>query len=291
MYDIDLTSRDGIADWIETSVLARNNYIGFDALDAAIKQELNVTEATISFAVAAMAKREELLGPQYPFKVSPLSITPRVDANKKIYTSLLLMSADSPGRRICKTTTLDELSRIFEKIVVQAMQRLLGPRSQAVRFGWPSDDGRPQNFHQAIDWLSNKMGILPGNAYRPPLRKDGGVDVVAWRPFRDRRSGFPVLLVQCTLQRDLLPKSHDIDVRNWAGWLTLDADPATVLATPATIPSAQSWNLIAIRSLILDRIRICELLDDVQTQSIPGAEVAVAKALAELTTVLKAADI
>ena len=101
-------------------------------------------------------------------------------------------------------------------------------------------------------------------------RKDGGVDIVAWRPFPDGRSGFPVVLVQCTLQQEILSKAADVDVRNWAGWLTLDTDPMIALAVPGTIPSDETWNEIAARSLILERVRLVGLIGAGAHETIPG---------------------
>jgi hypothetical protein len=149
----------------------------------------------------------------------------------------------------------------FEKLVVIAMKNLLGSSSQAIRFGFPSED-RPVEFPKAIEWLSKRMGIKSGEAYRPPRRKDGGVDVVAWRSFKDRRNGFPVYLVQVTCERNYSHKIYDVDLRLWSGWLNLDADPISVLAVPTTISLGEEWNEISSRVVVLERIRICELLGE-----------------------------
>jgi hypothetical protein len=161
------------------------------------------------------------------------------------------------------------MATTFERITCLALQRLLGPGSKAIRFGWPSDVGRPAEFPAAVRWLCDLMGIPAGSAYRPPRRKDGGVDVVAWRPFPDQRSGFPVMLIQCTLQQELLSKATDVDTRIWAGWLTLDADPTTVLAVPGTIPPNETWNELAACNLILERLRLAGLIDP-EHDEIPG---------------------
>jgi hypothetical protein len=122
------------------------------------------------------------------------------------------------------------------------------------------------------------MGIALGQSYRPPRRQDGGVDVVAWRPFDDGRRGFPVVLVQCTLQRDFVQKSRDIDLRTWSGWLAFDADPLTALAIPYTVASDESWNEMAANVIVLDRLRLVRLLSDAGQE----AEAAVAWASVEL---------
>jgi hypothetical protein len=104
------------------------------------------------------------------------------------------------------------------------------------------------------------MSVRIGNAYRPPYNKDGGVDVVAWRPFPDGRSGFPVLLAQCTLERDYTHKAGDVDTRVWSGWLALDVDPSTALAIPDVVAAGEEWNALAARTIVLDRIRLAALI-------------------------------
>ena len=147
----------------------------------------------------------------------------------------------------------------LERITTVALAELYGPGTEAIRFGWPSDVGRPPEFPDAIRWLAKQMSVPVGGSYRPPHRKDGGVDVVAWRPFPDGRSGFPVLLVQCTLERDYAHKASDIDLRVWSGWLRLDTDPATALAIPEVVPAGEVWNSLAARTIVLDRMRLAAL--------------------------------
>jgi hypothetical protein len=106
------------------------------------------------------------------------------------------------------------------------------------------------------------MGTRLGRAYRPPRRKDGGVDVVGWRQFPDRKPGFPIILVQCTLERDFVHKSRDIDRRIWAGWLAFDVDPLTALAIPHIVAREEDWREMAANVIVLDRIRLTSLLRD-----------------------------
>ena len=148
----------------------------------------------------------------------------------------------------------------MERITAVALRRLYGEGTRSLRFGWPSDVGRPREFPDAVRWLAQQMGVPPGSAYRPPHRKDGGVDVVSWRPFPDGRSGFPVLLCQCTLEKDYAHKAADIDLRVWSGWLALDTDPATALALSEVVAAGEEWNSLAARTVVLDRIRLAALV-------------------------------
>ncbi|MGI8792305.1 MAG: hypothetical protein ACR2H3_03890, partial [Acidimicrobiales bacterium] len=212
----------------------------------------------------------------------------QASAESMPYSALLLLTSGGPARQLLNPAPTAEMAEVFEDLVVAASAALLGPGANAVRFGWPSKIGRPPEFYGAIEWLAGRMGIKPGSAYRPPRRKDGGVDVVAWHPFPDGRSGFPVMLVQCTLQGEVITKASDVDTRYWAGWLTLDNEPATALAIPQTIPAGVIWDEVAVRTLILERIRIAGLLGTAIAHV--GLDDLVASQLAELSELLGAAE-
>jgi hypothetical protein len=291
MPNLAAGDREGIADWIETTVLVRGQHLGFDKLQVCAEEELNVTAAQFDLARTVLAARSRLLGTRYPFELLlDVAIRPTASARMSPYSLLLLASPGSPARQLLHPQPTQEMCIAFERLVCLALANLLGASACAVRFGWPSDEGRPPDFHGAIEWLASKMGITTGSAYRPPRLKDGGVDVVAWRPFPDGRSGFPVVLVQCTVQGSVLPKSADIDVRYWSGWLTLDTDPLTALAIPGTIASSEAWNEIAVRCLILDRHRLSGLLPESGLLAVSGATSLVDQQVGALAPLLRGAD-
>ena len=249
-----------IADWIELNALYQSdNASGFDKLRNVTSEQLEIPLQRVDVALNLIKRRSELLAEDYPLDVRSVGMVRRQDWAELPYTYLLRISsgADHPFSLAADSNSERVLN--FEKLVVVAMKNLLGASSQAIRFGFPSED-RPVEFPKAIEWLSKRMGIKSGEAYRPPRRKDGGVDVVAWRPFRDRRNGFPVYLVQVTCERNYSHKIYDVDLRLWSGWLNLDADPISVIAVPTTISPGEEWNEISSRVIVLERIRICELL-------------------------------
>lgn len=246
---------DKVADWLEVTAIREDRGLGAAPLHA-LAAAAGVRDADVDLGRHTMARRSALLGDAYPFRTgSGIAAVP--DAADHAWTSMLLMSADSPVR---SEVDLPHAALIHEQITVAALCRLYGSGTHALRFGWPSDVGRPREFSDAVRWLASEMGVPVGSAYRPPYAKDGGVDVVAWRPFPDGRSGFPVTLVQCTVERDYAHKARDVDVRVWAGWLRLDFDPTTALAVPEVVAAGEAWNALAARTVVLDRIRLAALL-------------------------------
>ena len=282
MPDLEIENREQIADWVETTLLARKRPIGRTTLVRCAEHDCALSEPSLASGIQVMRNRARTLGDDYPFEVSDIAVRPRESASTSIYQALLLLSPGSPYRQLIAPKPTSDMAVLFEQITVEATKQLLGSNSDALRFGWPSDEGRPERFSDAIEWLAKRMGVESGTAFRPPKRKDGGVDVVAWRSFPDGRKGFPVTLVQCTLQRDIVPKSRDIDLRIWAGWLTLEVDPLVILAVPGTVESTEDWNEIAVRSLILDRIRITGLVNHLDVSSFELAERFTERGLTEL---------
>ena len=225
-----------------------------------LRDAAGVDDATADLTLNVMERRQRLLGDHYPFRVSAVGVrrAPEVGQAKPYETLLLLTRGEAPYRRNARA--LQHAAVVFEKLTVLAVRALLGPSSRALRFAWPSAEGRPREFSAAVAWLADRMGLPLGAAYRPPRRQDGGVDVVAWRPFGDEQPGFPILLVQCTLEQDYVQKSEDIDLRVWSGWLAFDKDPMTALAIPGTVARAEDWRTMAARVLVLDRLRLASLL-------------------------------
>ena len=255
---MSIGSADELADCLESLILgSSNSAMGVGTLQRFAEDYLGAGDAAITFALNRLRLRAQMLGNQYPLTFDTSSIIRADEWERFPYTVFLVMSGTSLAVLKDEARSSGEPERWFEEIVSDAICAWLGPESHGIRFGWPSDNGRPAEFPEAIRWLSEKMNVELGTSYRPPIRKDGGVDVVVWRPFDDRRAGFPIVLVQCTLQKDLIAKSRDIDITNWAGWLALDRQPSVILATPRVVPDGTDrWNQLNRQGLVFERLRL-----------------------------------
>ena len=253
-----VVTADDLADCLESYVLSSSSSaVGIGTVQRFAEDHLNAGDAEIAFAISRIRMRSQILGNLYPLSFDMSSIVRSIGWERFPYTALLILSGTSLAKANEQDRNSGNPERWFEKIVSETLCKWLGSESKGLRFGWPSDNGRPPEFPDAIRWLSQKMKVELGTSYRPPIRKDGGVDVVVWRPFVDNRSGFPIVLVQCTLQKDLLAKSRDIDITNWSGWLALDREPMTVLASPRIIPDGTDrWNQLNRQGLIFERLRL-----------------------------------
>ena len=251
-------SSEDTADLIEGIVLAHtDNALGVQQIKKIIEHSTNVSETDFNWALGRLKRRQTLLKSNYPLDILDSAVRRRSNWQFSTYSLLLGLSGNSILADFELGKLIPNGEIIFEHVSESSIRNWLGEGSSSVRFGWPSEVGRPPEFPDAIKWLSEKIGVELGSAYLPPIRKDGGVDVVVWKHFVDQREGFPILLVQCTLQEDLMANSKDIDVRNWSSWLTLDTDPWTLVATPRlVVEGTDKWKQITRKSIIFDRIRL-----------------------------------
>ena len=205
-------------------------------------------------------RRQRIAGLAYPFVKENSSVRVRSTSSSEFYKFLLLLSLKkSPLRKGKKYNEVDEL---FDKVVGEAVKNHFGNGTKILRFGWPPSEKRPHNFKKALDWLSGETGVRTGNNTGTPKNKDGGVDIVAWKPFLDNRTAFLIALVQCTVQLDWFPKAKDIHDMLWLARLDTARPAILSLAIPFIIETNyDKWDdLRRLVNLVFDRLRLSEYL-------------------------------
>ena len=272
-------NRDAVADIIELSLVCGEKP---SLPQRRIRERLapwGITETEFALGVNAMNKRSTILGDAYPFTVSNAAITTATAPLHTTYVSLLLMTSGTPLLPMAQKQR-PQLTVCLEYVVEDCLRHLYGPHTRALRFGHPSEHGRPAGFPDSVLWLGQQLGVkVAGSLYRDPRRQDGGLDVVVWRPFPDGQEGFPLLLVQATIEPGFTHKANDLNARLWGLLLGLDADPPTALAIPGTVSNRNLWEEVSTRSMLLDRIRLAGLEPQAPCLAAPKWEKALTQAL------------
>lgn len=209
-------------------------------------------------AFSVTVSRREKLGGLYPFEGSDSYIVCSREVTTSAYVAFLFLSPWSPARAL-EAWSLELGAKTFEYITESCLVSFFGNGTKSVNFGHPSDVGRPSEFSEAVKWLATKANIRIGSAYRPPRRRDGGVDIFVWKSFSDGNPGSPLLLVQCTISRDYINKIGDIDIALWSNWLSSDINPLASLAVPFYISNQLEWQEITTRGILFDRGRLIEM--------------------------------
>ena len=232
--------------------------------------------------------RSEVLRDDYPFAVKirgqqwsiiPADTNPdnQVEAARTCYLFCLLVSAIRDKRISGGTVAAlrQSMANHFQAIATKAAAQVLN--GEAISFGWPRPEG--SGFRSALMNASRQMR-LGKPLDRVPLwssgqEKDAGIDVIAWRDFRDGQPGKPVMLGQVASGHIWTEKSVKTATDRFFGWFsqrpTEHFIPSIFIpfpqhhdcqtrndATFEDVAFETAWHRERSFGLIVDRLRIVE---------------------------------
>ena len=249
--------------------------LGENDYRAGVPEEDEVDRAA-GDAFAELDRRRHDCGGGYPFVLGGEGATVRLDeprdeeadARHAIYKYLLL--ATRLNMRDNRRHAGRDGALLFEELAAETAKGYLGARSESLVFGTAAGTA---DFPGRIDELCARMGEGGGFRNRddtPPRARDGKLDVVAWKPFADRRPGKLIAFGQCktgTHYRDELTQLQpDSFCSKW-----LHTQPAVTPVRMFFLAEARPrgrWRSAAVDAGILfDRCRVVDFCRD------PGAEV------------------
>ncbi|MFO0738190.1 MAG: hypothetical protein U0270_20020 [Labilithrix sp.] len=276
--------KEELADWLELRALMdsdrssslqdlvreirRNGSI--DALENSPDWGSSDSERVAQDAFGEVESRMHACGKsKYPFAVSNHSIVLRENYERSPYIFQLLLTKFG----LVSASGLPSPEKTFEEIAAVAAQRYFGPDGEVAgfAFGFPRRYDA-KNFAQALDHLCGKLGEGGGakiptadaagiaKAKKIAEQKDGKVDIVAWRPFPDRRVGKLIGFGQCACgATDWRNKLSELQPGNFEKlWLRegFSFIPLRMFFVPRRVEE-HDWKDIAIQAGILfDRCRI-----------------------------------
>jgi hypothetical protein len=205
---------------------------------------------------------------RYPFELDPHGIRRRQDFLDSPYIFQLLLTHFG----IVTPSGIPSPEKVFEEISAFAAGRYFGGEDpMAFAFGFPRRYEH-KNFHDALNNLCLRLEEGEGASLpeREPERterlakilaqKDGGLDVVAWKQFPDRRAGKLVGFGQCACGKaDWRTKFTSLQPSNFFNlWLRkhFAVSPVRMFFVPRRVEQRE-WSDIAIQAGVLfDRCRI-----------------------------------
>lgn len=245
-----------LADWLELHLLTGDAWRVTEANARGQVETAGMLDAfggLVPGAVMKMRRRAALLGSAYPFEATAAGLR-RVELKSAHLPYVALLGVSQWQTVRAEEPSLHDAASEFEQVCEVIVETLGGPGGKTAHFGWPSRSGRPERFPDAIRWLAARLELSPGDGFRDPRRRDGGVDLVAWRVLPDGKT-YDHRLVQCTVGRDLLRKAREIDTAQWRRWVGFPESPRIVLAVPYEVPTrdvaAREANSMG--SIVLDR--------------------------------------
>ncbi|MEA2493187.1 MAG: hypothetical protein QOJ29_1098 [Thermoleophilaceae bacterium] len=240
-------------------------------------------DVKVELIFSEVARRRASAPQVYPFTEEDRKVVHVGACGEAAYLFLLVLGQEDLPYRSERRT--HEVEAAYDLLCAVALEQYLGRNARSVRFARNSsdpddDEARPELFSDAVVWLRKKLALTPGTDPPPddgPVPhweipdalnsySDAGVDAVVWWHFRDGRPGFPVLLAQCTVQISWGEKLSDINTDLWRQWINFRTNPPQrALVIPFAVDLRYPlWpNRTTEAGLILDRIRVIELLDEI----------------------------
>ena len=244
-----------------------------------------------------LSLRQEVLGDLYPFVLAPKGatnwqLTRREAATAEaafahsVYIGALVMASFRHGH-IRKQAKKDDDWKALEGKIAQHLQYLAAYAAamllgEAYSFGWPRPD--KSNFRDAAVDALTRLGLGEVRDDFPldstGKEKDGTVDVIAWRAFRDRTYGALVLYGQVAsgsnwnskpihtyLDEKFLRYLDPRPSRHYVGATFMPFLLHTEVADPAhgDMPGAirsKAVGLEMTHGSVIDRVRLTELLGE-----------------------------
>ena len=228
MYFIPLPDDDEnpckLADWLEiNSLINPFRPVSYEKLrsDLTSLKTPEKLQDIVSQTSTELDNRSRHLKDAYPFSINATLL--RVKDSKLqtfnwAYVFCLIISfiGLEIGQNKLKIWKIKEMSFQFEEICALAAKNYLGNMecdSEVLHFGYPRllwhENLRP--FKKALEHLREQIndGRIRGTSRQ--RAKDGGLDVVAWNHFPDRRAGKLLLLGQCAASQDkYAEKMHEV---------------------------------------------------------------------------------
>jgi len=259
MLILEDDSLDRVADWIELTLVLNEDgteFISKGSLSRLVEaQGRTPDEAYLSDIFQVLNNRQNRYIERY-FEVKENSIQRALQGEPPVeYVFCLLLSLYGARGGGIKT-------KLFERLACCAINKHM---EQAYVFGWPYDAVDEGNYNSRIEAATKNMANRIGERFvKPPepYYKDAGIDVVAWKPFIDNRSGQLILLVQCAAGHNLWDKKQ-IPAKRWNQYIHFSTDPNLGFAFPKALTAEDVWhNNSCDYGLLFDRIRIVNLLND-----------------------------
>lgn len=234
-----------VADWVELFVIKENRAISKQKIQTLFEEGGIDLDDYISDVMIELDRRALLYGTDSPFKVNGLKIEPNVKWRENpVHTLCLIFSTYGVDSDTCTGTTL------FEKVGFELLKNFF--QSEVVHLGFPTTT----NLLTQLNSIATSSNELRG-AHTPPSReKDGGVDIISWKPFFDSRSSQLIVLAQCGAGADWKDK-NSIDIRTWTLYINWNYETIVPSMVITQIVESDKWTKYSLKyGVLIDRVRL-----------------------------------
>lgn len=202
------------SDWVECSALFHEGSISKadvqDCFSEINSFDSESTPSTVADIWSEIERRKRILGRCCPVSIKGNRITAEDWRNYAAYSFCLLLSYSKSNRewkqKFCKDYQTQ--GALFERISAAALICIL-KNWEVSQTGWSKTT--PVGIKRKIQQITKDLGEKKGPDDPRPVDKDGGVDILCYRQFPDKRGNYPVFFVQSTTGRNWKNKRNEIE--------------------------------------------------------------------------------
>lgn len=220
--------------------------------------------------------RKKTLGSAYPFNVdsSAMHISKKVPAEEhRTYLFLLACSLLPYVSR----QDAQRLTSAFEVLSAEILRFLLPTNAEVDVYGTARSSEESRFQGGAYDRLSALANELRGEVrakkgdFHPRDAGDNGLDVVGWVPMRDPGAGVLCLFAQCACGRGWDGKQYQASHLRWRRFIELASPSVDTTFIPHYFrkPGGHWYVESDVQGLLIDRLRVLQLLEDRAAPPIP----------------------
>lgn len=264
--------RDSMADWLEASLIFFDGQLSkSDVVDVLIEEQIcssdnqDIAHEIADMGWSELELRHQQSGGGIKVNVSRMRVEVPDNYNwtdEPVRAFLLVLSImrlypdwarehrDAPHQ-----------GELFERVVEGLCPGLL-PGWSTYRAGW--SPGSVVSIPQIVNDLCERLhtkGHPELGRWVPEAAKDGGLDIVCYRSFPDRREAVPAFFLQCASGTNWRLKINTPNADEWKKYLDAAVQPSTGIAAPFVI-SEKDVRYAGLHGqiIVFDRLRLMSAL-------------------------------
>jgi len=256
-----------LCDWIEASLLFKIDEVSKpDVVDILVENEVynsqDFATEILDVAWSILRQRLSLPGAPITFKITNNRITRNQEwSNFPAYAFCLALSCASylyPTWAHAYGDDYATQGSLFERLTLESLKKAF-PNWTIKRIGWAPDN--PVRLKESVNHILRDLNEFANgdiDLHVTECANELGLDLLAFYPFGDVHSSFPVIMVQCASGKDWVNKRHTPDLAVWRKIVNFNAQPLRAFAMPYSFVDKEAFrrNATKVDGLFLDRYRL-----------------------------------
>lgn len=229
-----------------------------------IESEDDKLSNKISEAMLHIEERKAWLEERYPFEIGLSSLKLPAESDdifKHGYIFMLLSTRFNMNDH--KIQNSINSTDLFEEMCAYVAKCFFGKSAESYVFGTASSLGFKEKVEDLIEQLG-EGGRFLNRDFNSPVKNDGGLDVVVWKDFSDKKVGKLIGFGQCKTGTTWKSKIHEFKPKDFcSNWFEnpLVHDPVSIVFICDTLNHQMNFVSGQRGYLFLNRFRIMEYLD------------------------------